>query len=154
MRWMALSALLLLAGCLDGGPGSRAAADGAEQERTSRLSGDVDGDGVRAFDASFDLVLNPDHEVLLFTMVAGDRNCIDFSGGGDVGYQIHGGTATMTWDALTPLAEELVLTAYGSTEPLQGSGPSPLTLDLTGFAWHPDARGISFMADHEVPHLP
>ena len=154
MRWMALLALLLLAGCTDPGPAPPAAiATPDEPGRVSR-NADADGDGVRAYDAPFDLVLNPDNELFVVAIAGGNSNCVLFWDTDGPDYRVLGGTATMTWDALTPLAEELVLSVGGTTEPRVVSGPSPLTLDLAGLELHPDGWGVDFMADHDVSHLP
>jgi hypothetical protein len=154
MRWPAMFAALLLAGCLQETP-APASLDGPmdEADRQGRM-GRAEPEGVRTFEASFDLVLNPDHELLLFTMVAGDRNCILFSQGEAPQYRLLGGTATMSWDAATPLADELVLRAFGATAASQASGPSPLTLDLSSLDLDPEGGGLDLMADHEVPQIP
>lgn len=156
MRWTAVLALLLLAGCLDDGPQAPGSLGGADADagRQGRVGRTGEPAGVRTFDSSFDLVLNPDSELLLFTMLAGDRNCILFSEGDSPSYRILGGTATMTWDALTPLAEDLVLSVFGLTESLRVSGSSPLTVDLSGLELDLEGGGMDLMADHEVPQMP
>jgi len=154
MRWSALAALLVLSGCLQGAPAPASVEDAADEEARQARMGRAEPEGVRTFEASFDLVLNPDSELLLLTMVAGDRNCVLFSQGQAPQYRLLGGTATMTWDPVTPLADELVLRAFGLTSATQASGPSPLTLDLSGLELHPEGGGFDLMADHEVPQLP
>ena len=151
MRWATVgSVLLLLSGCLGQAP-----APGAGEADVGRLARDPGSDsGPRTFDSSFGLVLNPDSEFLLLTMVAGNRNCVLLHDQKGPDYRILDGAATLSWDAQAPLAEELVLSIAGADRPVETSGPSPLVLDLAGLALHPEGGGLTFMADHEAPWVP
>lgn len=151
MRWAAVALpLLILAGCADDPPAPLAPEDGGRTGRAPAEEG-----GLRTFDASFDLVLNPDDQhLLVVNILGGSPNCVVFTDGEAPGYRLVGGNATLSWDPLTPLAEELLVTASGITTPVRASGTSPLVLDLTGAELDAAGTGISFMADHEVPQIP
>jgi hypothetical protein len=138
MRRTAFLAILLLAGCLDDPPA-------AEPRDEGRLGRGSDGDGgVHHYEESFTLAVNPSTVVVIVDGVS--DNCVLFFG---AGYVLSNGTATLEWDAATPLAERLSIDVLGASEPTSApAGTSPVTLAfdrLEAAGW-----GLGFTAAYDV----
>jgi hypothetical protein len=133
MRWMAFTALLLLAGCLEGAdPSGEPTVEGEADDgpgRTGRSSdGGEDVDGGH-YTNSFGLVLSPDGTVAVAVGGVTASDCVLFWDTNGADYRIVNGTATMTWAPMTPLADTLALYVTSGMG-LMAEGPSPIVLQL------------------------
>jgi hypothetical protein len=152
MRRILVAALLLVvlqAGCAE--PAAQPAPEGGDDGRDSRIGRGADGEaGHGHYDASFDLMVNPDGAGAVAVGGLTNTNCVLFWDFNGADYALSNGTATLTWDALTPAAEELALYVTGGGGE-SVSGPSPLVLSIEAL----DASdwGLGFAADSPLPSV-
>ncbi|MHB1261183.1 MAG: hypothetical protein ACYC2H_05650 [Thermoplasmatota archaeon] len=155
MRWLTLALPLLLAGCLVDpagpdalGPGAPGATDGGRTAREGNLE-----DGGH-FDSTFKLQIR---DAIAATACVnatclGSFDCYYFLGDPEgPGFALSNGTVVMTWDAVTPLAEHLVVAVSGA-DAFRTSGTSPLTLAFD--VMEPDDNlGVTIGVDREAPNV-
>jgi hypothetical protein len=151
MPWRALVLAVVLAGCLDDpADGDLAGPLDARQARPDEA------DPIAGhFEQTFSLVVDPQPPTGAVAVEGvTDRNCIRFWDPPErETYVLTNGTATLSWSAVTPLADDLSLRLDGSdpaVPPVQGR--SPLTLafdDVSATFW-----GVGFSADHGLDALP
>ncbi len=94
----------------------------------------------------------------MFISVAGtgtqSTNCLLFWDTDGAAYDLTNGTVVLTWDPLTPAAEELSLRVDGTSGSFEAAGTSPLTLEFDELANSPDDWGVTFAVDHDLPNVP
>lgn len=150
MRWLPLVALCLLAGCLEEPlapaevPEGDPEGDGREGRTARGIEAENDPDAIHRYENSFDLTVNPDSVVAVGIGGVTQGNCVLFWDTGGAAYAFVNGTATLEWDAMTPLAETLALYMTGGAS-ASAAGSSPLILSIEPMT--ADNWGSGFAAD-------
>jgi hypothetical protein len=156
MRWTAVLALCLLAGCLEEPLGPRepdgeAIGEGGREGRTARgIEDESDPDAIHRYDQEFALTVNPDGYGTVTVGGVTSSNCVLFFDD-DADYVLLNGTAVLTWDPVTPAAEPLAIEVLWGAG-LSASGASPVTLAFTDL--ESDGFGLGFMADSTLGSAP
>ncbi|MGB0652481.1 MAG: hypothetical protein ACPGQL_04710 [Thermoplasmatota archaeon] len=145
-RTLALAPFLLmlaLSGCLSDDDD----ADAAGGEPEGQLIEGPESGPVRTYNGTFDLVINPDLEVIAFG--GASANCVFFWETDGARYDVLAGNVTLTWDAL-PNTPSFSIRVTGTDDDVETAGAgSPVTLTFdqisVDFDW-----GIGFHADYTL----
>lgn len=135
-------------------------ADDSTQEDRDRPGNDVavaandteeaDGQGLRSFQGSFDLVVQQVTTPVSRSAVGG-ANCIGIES--STLTHVANGTITATWEAQTPLQEHLELRVDGEDQTAATTGTSPLVLEVEDMQPHDFFDALMVMVQTESPGI-